>query len=503
MDQSIAALPASPETNSTKVRSLSHYWLPAALLLAIFALAMPVAPSSDLWWHLGTGKYILQNKTVPHADPFSWTAAGKPWIAHEWLSDLLFYAVYALAGSAGLLLLTAGVIALAFYFTYLRCVHPRDVYPRKPGETAACIFALGLGMWAALPTFLARPQVFTFLFASVFLFLLDRYQRRPASRTLLVLPLLTLLWVNLHGAYILGPALILLAVTGTLLDRIGQARQAEAAASMQPARGLLPALLGCVIVVPLNPNGLKMYAYPFATLRSSAMQSRITEWASPDFHLPMFYPLAALLFLAVAAFALAPRRPRPSQVLLFCVFGLATLRSMRHLPIFVLVAVPLLAEYLWLPAWPWPKLSAGLQRTLKIAAVSLAAAFCAQSVSRRIADEPQIEREHFPVAAASYFLQNQLPGPIFNSYDFGGFLIWKLYPHTKVFIDGRADLYGDEFLQNFIRVYEVRENPAPVLDGNGIRTVIVEPGSALAAFLRGQSQWKRVYEDQLSVIFTR
>ncbi len=481
---------APSNTNSEAEWSLVDYWLPVTLLLALLSFAIPRAPSADVWWHLSTGKYILQNQAVPRTDPFSWTMAGKPWIAHEWLAEVLFYGIYSMAGSAGLLLLAAAAITLAFYLTYLR----------SQGRLVARIFALGLGVWTALPTFSARPQVFTFLLAAVFLFLLERYRTRRTLRALLALPLLTVLWVNLHGAYILGPALILLALAGTLLDRIVHA--AEADEGRKP-RHLMLAFLGCMIVVPLNPNGLKMYVYPFATLHSSIMQSRITEWASPDFHSSMFYPLAALLFLTVAAASLAPNRPRPSQILLFCVFGLATLRSMRHLPIFVLVAVPLLAEHLWLPDWRFPEIRLSLQKILKFGVVVLVAALSAQSVSNRVANEPRIERDHFPVGAASYILQNQLPGPIFNSYDFGGFLIWKLYPSAKVFIDGRADLYGDDFLQHFIRVYEVQENPGSEFDREGIRTIIVEPGSALAAFLRGQNQWRRVYEDPLSVIFTR
>jgi hypothetical protein len=176
---------------------------------------------------------------------------------------------------------------------------------------------------------------------------------------------------------------------------------------------------------------------------------------------------------------------------------------MRNLPFFVLVAFPLLAEYSFLPAWKWPALSTGLQRTVKLAAVLLAAGVAAQIGSSRIADQSEMEKARFPLRAAAFLDAKQLPAPLFNSYDFGGYLIWKLYPRYRVYIDGRADLYGDAFIENFIQIYRVDVDPRPLLDRAGIRTIIVEPRSNLATFLRTQSRWNRVYEDPVAVIFSR
>src|SRR5258705_11869037 len=98
-----------PSTTATGSNSLIRFWMPAALLLAVFAFSVPTIPSADMWWHLSTGRYILQNHSIPHTDPFSATAAGKPWIAHEWLADILFYGAYSALGSAGLLLFPPAV----------------------------------------------------------------------------------------------------------------------------------------------------------------------------------------------------------------------------------------------------------------------------------------------------------------------------------------------------------------------------------------------------------
>jgi len=487
-----SAPPEAPLPSSSPVGLLERSLLSFALLLAIFSSCIPSIPSADMWWHLSTGQYILHNHSIPHIDPFSSTFAGKPWTTHEWLSDVLFYSVYSVAGSPGLLCFCGVILALAFWFAFCSL----------PGPLLSRILALGLGIWAALPSFSVRPLVFTLLLAALFLFFLRRFVARGLYRDLFALPVLSVLWVNLHGAYILGPALIVLFLVGVAADSLW--RLHDAAEAKRRLLGLTLALLACVALVPLNANGFAMYAYPFETLRSSAMQSGIMEWRSPDFHMAMFYPFAALLFLTVAAFALARSRPRPSEVLLFGFFGLAALHSMRNLPIFVLVAFPLLATYAAIPMrlpWSFPVLPLLLRRTLAIGVLILTAVLSSDVIANHLSNELSLEQSLFPFKAAAFLDEKHLPAPIFNSYDFGGYLIWRLYPRYTVYIDGRADLYGDAFLENFIHLYQVDVDPRPALVG--IHTVILEPRCALANFLRSQQDWNRVYEDRVAVVFTR
>jgi hypothetical protein len=480
-----------PSTTATGSNSLIRFWMPAALLLAVFAFSVPTIPSADMWWHLSTGRYILQNHSIPHTDPFSATAGGKPWIAHEWLADILFYGAYSALGSAGLLLLTAVVLTLAFCFAYARL----------GGNQVARIIALGLGVWAASPVFSVRPQIFTYAFAAIFLFVLTRYFENGSWKPLVVLPVLVVLWVDLHGGYILGPALILLFAVGAVADWLGG--NTDARTTGRRVLTLVAACAVCLAVVPLNPNGLAMYSYPFETLSSGGMQAGIMEWRSPDFHLSIFHPMALLLFLTVAVLALSPKRPKPSQIVLFVFFAFASLYSMRNLPFFVLVSFPLLAEYASLPAWKLPAFSPVLQNVLKLAVVVAIAVISAKVVSDHVATELEFEQSRFPARAASFLDAQKLPAPLLNSYDFGGYLIWRLYPQYRVYIDGRADLYGDAFLDKFIQLYDVNIDPRPALEQEGIRTVLVEPRSNLANFLRTQTNWKRVYEDPVAVVFSR
>ena len=176
--------PAAGETSPKNTTGLSRRWITPILFLGVFAFCVPTIPSVDTWWHLATGRYILQTHTVPHADPFSSTVAGKPWIAHEWLSTVVFYLGYTPIGSAGLLLLSAFVLAVSFVLAY----------QRSGGPLPARILALALGVWATSPIFCVRPQIFTYLLASLFLALLTRFFQKGAFLPLILLPFLTILW---------------------------------------------------------------------------------------------------------------------------------------------------------------------------------------------------------------------------------------------------------------------------------------------------------------------
>jgi hypothetical protein len=474
-----------------KNTGLSRYWITAILFLGVFAFCVPTIPSADMWWHLSTGRYILQNHGVPHTEPFSATIAGQPWTIHEWLSEVVFYFAYSMIGSAGLLLLTAFVLTLAFWLAYAR----------SGGPLFARILSLALGVWAASPIFSVRPQIFSYVLASAFLLVLSRYFQKGSHRLLILLPALMFFWVNFHGGYLMGFTLILLFAAGAVADRF--AGQADAPTTKRRLVWLLLACVACLLAVPLNPNGFAMFTYPIALLRAWGAQTDIMEWRSPDFHMAIFRPYAVLMLLAVAVLALSPKRPRPSQILLFVFFSYVSLYSMRNLPFFVLLVFPLLAEYAFLPAWKFPAWRLGLQKAFQAAAVLLAAVVCANVVSSHIALELDREQSFFPARAASFLDAQKLPAPLFNSYDFGGYLIWRLYPRYRVYIDGRTDVYGRKFFDDFIQVYQVNADPRPTLNHAGIRTVLVEPRSNLAAFLRTQSDWKRVYEDPVAVIFSR
>src|SRR6266851_2032591 len=316
-----------------------------ALMLGLFGLTARGMRDPDFWWHLRTGQHIAQTHSVPHLDFYSFTNAGKQWITHEWLSELIFYGVYRATGFGGLIILFGLVIGGAFALTYFRS-------PARPYIAGLSVVLAAL---ATAPLWGVRPQMFSLLLPSIFLFVLYPPAPTPEVRSKNIWWLVpsTLLWANLHAGYAVGLALIALVIVAWLLDGvIGSAPRDEA---LRAVRLLAILLLLCTLVVIFNPNGTHLYSYPFQTLHSRAMQTYIVEWASPDFHLIRFQPFLLLVLATFGTLALSPRRERPGTLLLLIATAYAGMRSSRHIFIFALVAAPLLAKYAsaWLSEKKW------------------------------------------------------------------------------------------------------------------------------------------------------
>lgn len=451
----------------------------------------------DVWWHLRTGELILQNHAVFHSDPYSFTKAGQPWVDHEWLSQVLIYELYRIAGFTGLIAGFAVVTAATFLI----------VFVRSPGRPYVAGAITTWGAVASVPCWGVRPQMLTLLLASVFLLILERSEQRP--NLLWWTPLLMLLWVNLHAGYAVGMTFLLLFLVGEAVDAAFGNRQSPNVPKR--FRTLAVVVVACLAVVPLNPYGTKMYRYPLETLHSRSMQAYIGEWLSPNFHHSMYAATLLLIVAVLAIPAFSPQRLRARDLLLLAVTMYAALRSVRHIPLFALIAVPLLSAMLqsWLeksgkahvfefrPATP---------RKAAINALVLAGVllFAVIRVRHVVLQQPQNEARDFPFAAAAVLANTKDPGPLLNHYNWGGYFIWKLYPEDKVYIDGRADLYGDSFMDDFSAVYHLT-GPSwqNTLDRWHIHTVVLPPDAPLVAALQCLPDWKTTFADRQAVILTK
>jgi hypothetical protein len=474
------------------------------LVSGLFLIGARNVSDPDLWWHLKTGQYIIAHNSVPHTDAFSYTRGGQPWVAHEWLSELFLYGLYRRGGWAGLILVFAAITAATFFLLFLRC--------------AAIPYVAGfLTVWGAIagaPSWGARPQTLTWLLVSLWLLILDRSNQK---RLLLcwTLPLM-LLWVNLHASYALGLVILALFVVGELVE------VSLGLVNLQQARPHLQALaltfLLNLILVPLNPNGARLYFYPIETLRSRAMQDYIVEWFSPNLHGAESWPFLLLLLGTIAALAWIPRAVRVHNILLLLVSAYAALFSMRMIPFFILIAVPILSRHLhdWIvlsksgnpefepvgsetkahPTRFSPKL------LLNTAIATAMIVFLCLRVVRVLEQQPLVEAAHFPAGAVAFLKLHPTDGPIFNHYDWGGYLIWKLYPDARVFIDGRADLYGEPLLKQFANTFQLKSDWKQTFHQWHVKTVVVPANSALAEALRREAGWTISYEDRQATIFT-
>lgn len=483
--------------------------LVVVFFLLIFTVAARPITDPDFWWHLKTGQYLVEVRTIPHTDLFSSFHFGREWVTHEWLSEAFMYSVYHHLGYSGLISIFALLIMAAFFINYYS-------FRERAGHPFTLGFALLVGAFATLPTWGVRPQMFSLLFASIFLALLDKFVHNGESKKLWWLVPLTICWVNLHAGFALGLGLILLTIIGLALDTALTPEECVASA-WRRIRLLSVVWLVCLAAVVVNPNGIRIYSYPVETLKSHAMMKYISEWWSPDFHEPMFHPLAVLILSTFAVLALSPKRVSLRQLLLLAATCLATLRSARNVPFFALVALPLLAEHSWewIKCQDWAqfltkpeKRESGRSAILKMALnlvllilVPLGLAF--SRVAHSATGQPGVNEQQFPAAAVDFLATRQLPQPIYNEYGWGGYIIWRLYPHYHVYIDGRADVYGDGFLEEFLMVHDGEPNWRAPLERYGIRTVVIKPQAALASLLREDSGWVKVFEDSQAIIFTK
>jgi hypothetical protein len=451
----------------------------------------------DFWFHLKTGEYILNTGRIPRAEFFSFTQYGKPWVAHGWLSDAIFYAIYCKLGFNTLIFIFAALTVLAIWITYRR----------SKGHFLVHGFATLLGVWAIFQNIGVRPRVFTLLLSSVFLAILDAYAQKKDRWSIWWLVPLMIFWVNLHGGYLIGLALILLTLVGMLFDSWAEGHLTEEWPRV--GKGML-VLLACMFAVLLNPYGLRMYTFPLEVLRSPVFQELVVDWQSPNFHESGILPFSLMILLTIAALALSPKRPRPSQVLFFLATLYASLKAQRNVLLFSLVTMPLLSEYLqsWLQSFTGfnllrsKKSDTGKRREIVFGIILLLPLLAFAAKLRMVYGPPRQEVNEVPIKAVEFMRQKQITGNTFtNPNIWGGYLIWAL-PSNPVYIDGR-DVYPQPFVQEFVQITSGNVDWRGPFSRYGVQNVMVTPSSYLARELGRSTEWQMVYQDDFAIVFTK
>jgi hypothetical protein len=480
--------------NKTLLKVFQIYIFAYAFLFA----SRPMG-DADFWFHLKTGQYFFSSGGVPRAEPYSFTFHGIPYIAHGWLSGVFFYGVWSTAGPKLLIFIFAVLTAIAFWIAFKRA----NSHPFFAGV------AVLLGVWTALPNIGVRPRVFTIVLASIYLALLGRFVRGVKERWIwLLIPLMTL-WANLHGGFFIGLALVGLTATGMILDHWAGVLQ-EPETFRSRLRTLAVVFVGCVLAVLVNPYGVKLYTAPIAVLRSPIFQDLVTDWLSPDFHLATGRPLMLLILLTIAALALSPKRPKPSEVLLFLATLYATLKTQRNAVIFALVAAPLLADYfqIWFESTTvgrnFGAKSDGSQRLARLMTIALLLPFVVFAIKLKTAvySTPPQESLRVPVKAVAYLKQNGIVGNTFTAPNvWGAYVLWAA-PGNPVYIDGR-DVYPDMFVKEFVDILYGRVDWRGPFEQRGVQIALIEPDTLLARQLGESPGWERIYQDEMSVVFRR
>ncbi len=472
-------------------------------LLAVFAMAARVSVDTDTWWHLRAGQWIVEHRSVPQTDQFSYTRYEESWQYPGWLVEVPLFTLFQAGGPGALNLWTAGMVTLAFLF----------LWHTLTGGPFLRAFTLVLAATASAVYWAARPYLVTFVLAAVFLWILEEYRWRNVDR-LWWLPVLMIPWVNSHGGFVIGVILWGVYFANALVAWVGSRLRISRLESPTGAvRRLL--LIGALLLaaILINPSGMAMYTYAFKTVGIGALQDYIQEWQSPNFHLLHVQPFAWLLLLTFGVVGASRRRLALTDFLLFSGFAYMGLLAGRNVALFALAApivltrhaAPLLAvlgRKLGYRGFDTAAAAPGKMRYLNWAVlvlVVLAVSIKSLSVMPSSVNEAAF-RQGLPVDAVEYLRRVKPPGRLFNSYNWGGYLVWAL-PEYPVFIDGRTDLYTDEVIDQWLQVMRAEPGWQQILADYGIRLIMIEQDSLLDKVLEAEGVQELIYEDDLAVIY--
>ncbi len=490
-------------------------WL---LFATIFSLAAVPPLDPDLWWHLANGRLILSSGSIPHVDVYSFSAAGQPWVMHEWLADLAMNLLFQHGGLPVLVAIFAAVVTAAAVCLYLLL--------RQTGLAPTGAAALTLvGALAGSTAWGARPQLLNVLFCGLLLLGLTRY--RAGRLHAFMLPPFIWLWANLHSAFLVGVIISLLFLAGEGFDAWRSRPDA------MPRRRLTALGWGIAVgagLAVVNPFGIQTILFSLGTLTSPLIQNNIQEWASPDFHSMAGLLFEAILFLLLVGLATRRVNAHTSEWLLAFALLYLALASQRHVPLFVLAAAPLMgrcaqallglaaamlpavdhrpaaqAALRWAPARP-------AAPGLVLGAINLALLIVvgAGMVAYRALPNLQTGREAaaisavLPVQATDALQALGRPLRVFNYYDYGGYLVWRLYPGGgRVFIDGRVEVYGPQVFSRYLQVSYLAEGWPAVIAQAHPDAIILPSGHPLVGILRQDAQWQILSRDPVATVFTR
>jgi len=510
------------------VPSIADLWFVALLgLLAFTTLSVRLLGDAGIGWHIRTGQLILATHAIPRVDPFS-TMAGQPWFAWEWLYDLVVGWLESVAGLNGVVLFTALIIALVFAWTF------RLLVRRGTNVLVALVLVL-LAASASMIHFLARPHVVSWLFAVAWFWILESSEKmseradsdKPRPRLLWLLPLLMMVWVNVHGGFLVGFALLGIYWVDAVWQwfRLKEERFDDVLRKIRAgrrARALTLTGILSVLATLVNPYGFWLHVHIYRYLSNRFLMDHIDEFQSPNFHYVAQKCFAGLLLLTLIALVVKRREVNAGRglVVVFAVY--AGLYASRNIPVssvlLILVIGPWLSEAMERLAAKRRELSSKdflhrmeaielnlLGHLWPIAAVALTCWIAAHGGKLGTTQmmDAHFGEKRFPVAAVNFLEKRNPVGPLLSTDYWGGYLIYRLYPRVRMVVDDRHDFYGEEFLKPYLKMVRVEPGWEDFLQQHPAQCVLVAKDSALANILLETPGWRTIYSDEVAVAFVR
>lgn len=495
--------------NNIKPPGIAAFLLPRIgeiIFIAIFIALIGLGPKlmnvdGDLGRHITLGNHIIISRSIPTRDVFSHTKLGDPLTPHEWLADVIFALAHRAAGLDGIVWTTALIIGTVFWL----------VYKQSLNLSSMSLLALGGTILAAAASsihWLSRPHIFTILFTVIWITELEKL-RIGIRKNWLIFPVIMLIWVNTHGAFIAGILIWACYIAGLILDQ---------KFSWQGIKTYLWIGLSSLLVSLINPDGLGIWKTGFGFLGNRYLVSHTAEYLPPDFHQTSTWPFLLLIVLSIGLLAISNRRMNTSHALLLSGWTAMALYSARNIPLYAVIVAPILvtvgADYIQANKSKGAtdkfialqsrfmdiekSLKSGLWSGIVVVAAGLLLmrgfTLDFQNKGNQFLDDV------FPVQAVDWIEENQLQGEGFNYFPWGGYLLYRTWPEMLVFIDGQTDFYGEELTRKYEKVITLSPGWEDVLHIYQVSWVLMPTQSELIQHLQELGGWNAVYQDQISTI---
>ncbi len=493
------------------------FLFPMAALFLMLQGARTILGDSDTGWHIRTGDWIRQNGSVPRTDIFSFTKAGQSWFAWEWLWDVLFSCIHSAFGLSGIVLANALILSAVSVLLY-RLVR------RHAGNDARALMLTIAAVCATAIHWLARPHLVSWMLILITLHLIDRAEQGRA-KMLWWMPLLTLLWANLHGSFPIAIFLLLAYGSVNAVQDLTYSGIHKFRLAIRGQQTYFLVAAASFAASFLNPYGWHLHEHVAKYLTDAKQLASISEFQSFDFHSSLAICLEFFLLAGSCAALRCFSRRQWAQGTVLLIWAHLSLKSARNLPIFVFLAAPAIAGLIRAAleqieradiAGGLRSLCAGLrsfgkefdhfERVERVPFVPIGAACLLAALvgvlplgQKRIAD---FNANDFPVAAAK-LLEKRPTARVFTFDQWGGYLIYRLYPKMQVFADGRSDFYGAEYGQDWVHALNGQFMWRNELARYSVNTVLVRVSDPLASVLKQTHDWISVFDDGRAIVFEK
>jgi len=443
--------------------------LPVLLFVLVIGTSIHFIHNNDIWMHIEIGEYIWQNKHLPENDQWSFTAQDNNLVLHEWLSQLTFYIVYSLAGTNGIIIFKALIVFLAFFFLY------KAINKNNYITIIILLFVNFISEFHSL----VRPHVFSWLFFAILIWGLEK-------RKHFVIPIILVIWANMHSSVIMGFFVLLVYIGESMI--INYLKHGVNARVKKDIKFLVISFIALLV----NPYTYEILLYPFRTIGFSQY---IWEWKPfliTDIHLWIFIVFLGLTLVPLLVSVLSKKSSiRIKEIIIILVFSYFAFTSRRNTIIAAILLAPIASKYLYkvlhnkIP-----------EKTNTNIIFVILLVLCGWFIITKIGGFTfGIEEGRLPVNAVDFMGKNNINGNVFNEFEFGGYIILKLYPNNKVFIDGRIPLFGKKILEDYRKIVFAEEDAVIKIAEYKPDIFLVKHSSKVEDLLQNLNATKLVYFD--------